>query len=169
MRPRCLFFVLSGVLLISSTLNTGCTQAGPTTAAPSPSAFTQPAILPTGAPKPTETTAVTPAVPTINIQDAFKLIQNNQGNADFIIIDVRTADEFNNGHLASAINIDYYSSDFKPAVDKMDRSKTYLVYCRTGIRGEAATQIMVDLGFTRVQNLAGGIVEWVNAGYPTTK
>jgi rhodanese-related sulfurtransferase len=97
------------------------------------------------------------------------LIQNNKVNLDLIIIDVRTPDEFNGGHLANAININYYSPEFKSNIDKLDRNKEYLIYCRTGVRGTGATQIMIDLGFTRVYNLAGGIVQWIDAGYPTLK
>ena len=116
----------------------------------------------------TQPTVTPPAVtvPTISTQDAFVLIQKNPG---LIIIDVRTPDEFNGGHLANAININYYSPEFKSNIDKLDRNKEYLIYCRTGVRGTGATQIMIDLGFTRVYNLAGGIVQWIDAGYPTLK
>ena len=86
-----------------------------------------------------------------------------------MIIDVRTADEFNSGHLAKAVNIDYYSPNFKSNIAKLDRNIEYLIYCRTGVRGAAATQIMLDIGFTRVYNLTGGILEWTKAGYPTAK
>ncbi len=109
------------------------------------------------------------AIPSISTEDASTLIEKNQNNPDFTIIDVRTAGEFNGGHLAEAVNVDYYSPDFKSMVDKLNRNKEYLIYCQTGIRGRSATQIMLDMGFTKVHNLSGGIVEWMNAGYPTTK
>ena len=151
MTPRCLVLILFVGLLISLGLSGGC------------------AISPSSTPQPGATPVVTAAVPVISVQDASNLIQNNKANPDFIIIDVRTADEFNSGHLAKAVNMDYSSSDFKSNVDKLDRNKEYLIYCQTGIRGAAATQIMLDLGFTKVHNLSGGIVQWLNAGYPTLK
>ena len=100
-------------------------------------------------------------------RDAYNLIQQNLNNPGFIIIDVRTADEFNSGHIAGAINIDYESPQFTADVSKLDKNKQYLVYCATGIRGAAATQIMISLGFKDVQNMAGGITAWIQDGYPT--
>jgi rhodanese-related sulfurtransferase len=84
-----------------------------------------------------------------------------------MIVDVRTPEEFKSGHLADAVNIDYRSPDFKSNVDKLDRNKEYLIYCRSGARSAGATQMMLDLGFTRLHNLTGGITGWINAGYPT--
>jgi rhodanese-related sulfurtransferase len=112
------------------------------------------------------TLTTTQNVPTIIVSDAYNLIQNNPGNTNFIIIDVRTADEFNAGHIAGAINIDYESTQFSTDAGKLDKNKQYLLYCATGIRGAAATQIMLGLGFHDVQNLAGGITAWIQAGHP---
>lgn len=169
MTPRCLILIIFVVLLISLVLSDGCAEAVPASTAPATPTGTQSSISPSSTPQPSATSVVTAAVPMIILQDASNLIQNNKDNPDFIIIDVRTADEFNSGHLANAVNIDYYSSDFKLNVEKIYRNKEYLIYCQTGIRGAAATQIMIDLGFTKVNNLSGGIVQWINAGYPTIK
>jgi rhodanese-related sulfurtransferase len=128
-----------------------------------------PSSTPPLSPTPALTAAVTAADTEINVQEAFSLIQRNKANPDFIIIDVRTAEEFDSGHLAGAVNIDFYSPDFKANLDKLERNKEYLIYCRTGIRGAAATRIMIELGFTMVHNLSGGIVQWIEAGYPTVK
>jgi rhodanese-related sulfurtransferase len=147
----------------------GCTQSVPSPTAAAPSTNFQSAIPLSSAPKSSSATLDTASVPSISVQDAMALIQKNKNNPDFIIIDVRTVDEFNSGHLADAVNIDYYSPDFKTNISKLDRNKDYLIYCRTGIRGTASTRIMLDLGFTRVHNLSGGIVEWISAGFPTVK
>ena len=114
-------------------------------------------------------TSSTTDVPTITTQDAYRLIQNNLDDPDFVILDVRTADEFNSGHIAGAVNLDYYSSEFRTNVGKLDKSKQYLVYCRTGIRGAASVLIMQDLGFKNAQNMTGGITQWTQDGYPTAK
>ena len=108
-------------------------------------------------------------VPTITVSDANTLIQTNKGNPGFVLLDVRTAGEFNSGHIAGAMNLDYYASDFKANIAKLDKNKQYLVYCRTGIRGAASVQIMLDLMFTRTQNMAGGITEWIQEGFPMVK
>jgi rhodanese-related sulfurtransferase len=105
----------------------------------------------------------------INVQDAFKLIQNKKNDPNFMIIDVRTADEFKSGHLAGAVNIDYRSPDFKSNIDQLDRHKEYLIYCRSGVRSAGAMQIMLDLGFSRLHNLITGILGWTGEGYPTVQ
>lgn len=84
-----------------------------------------------------------------------------------MIIDVRTLEEFKSGHLADAVNIDYKSPDFRTNVDKLDRNKEYLIYCRSGARSAGAARVMLDLGFTRLHNLTSGITGWISAGYPT--
>jgi rhodanese-related sulfurtransferase len=113
------------------------------------------------------TTVPAKSIPTITTKDALDLIQKNISNSDFIILDVRTPEEFKSGHIAGAINLDFYSPDFKAEVGKLDRDKQYLVYCRTGARSTSATQIMIDLGFKKVQNMEGGMVQWTSNGYPT--
>jgi rhodanese-related sulfurtransferase len=116
---------------------------------------------------PTTTSSSIPLPLAITTQDAFSLIQANKTNPGLVILDVRTAAEFSGGHIANAVNIDYYSPDFRANVGTLDRNNRYVVYCRTGIRGAAATQIMQEIGFTQVQNLTGGLDQWVLDGYPT--
>jgi rhodanese-related sulfurtransferase len=96
------------------------------------------------------------------------LIQQNRNNLEFVILDVRTAGEFNAGHIAGAVNKDYTSAQFTADVSLLDKSTQYLVYCQTGVRGAAATQIMIGLGFSNVENMAGGITAWIQDGYPVT-
>lgn len=114
---------------------------------------------------------VTPVyvVSTITPQGAYNLIQGNTANPDFVILDVRTPDEFNSGHIAGAINLDYYSPEFKANISKLDKDKQYLVYCRTDNRSTSAVRSMLELGFKEVQNLTGGITQWIQDGYPTIK
>jgi rhodanese-related sulfurtransferase len=142
------------VLSILMALSYGCTQS------PNPTA---------NAPISNTATTARSGVLAINVQDAYSLIKNKGDNSNFVILDVRTAGEFSGGHLAGAVNMDYYSPDFKSNVGKLDRTKEYLVYCQTGIRSTAATQIMADLDFANVDNLTGGFSQWLSAGYPVTK
>jgi rhodanese-related sulfurtransferase len=157
------------VFSILMALSNGCTGSALPSSSPVAPNLTQSPNLTAIAPKSNTTTSAKSVALAINVQDAYKLIQSNQDNSNFIIIDVRTAGEFSGGHLPSAVNMDYYSSDFKSNIGKLDRNKDYLVYCQTGIRSTAATQIMADLDFVNVDNLIGGIAQWLNAGYPVTK
>lgn len=84
--------------------------------------------------------------------------------ADLVILDVRTPDEFDAGHLSGAVNVDYYAADFTDQLDALDRDVPYFVYCRSGNRSEAAVDLMQDLGFAEIHELQGGIVAWAEAG-----
>ena len=105
----------------------------------------------------------------IGVQEAFELIQSNQGNPDFLIIDIRTPEEYNEGHIQNALNIDFYAETFSEDLDKLDKSKTYFIYCRSGNRSGRAMSIMKDLGFREVYNLSAGITEWIAEGLPVVK
>jgi len=102
-------------------------------------------------------------------QEAFSLIQENNNNPYFVILDVRTPEEFSDGHIEDAINIDFNSQGFKDSLNKLDKSKTYLVYCRTANRSRGAVNIMEELDFTQIYHLLGGIVQWEKEGFPVIK
>jgi phage shock protein E len=76
---------------------------------------------------------------------------------DALVIDVRTPKEFKQNGLKESLNIDCGSPAFKEIVSVLNKDKTYLIYCRSGARGEKATEIFRELGFERVYNLEGGI------------
>lgn len=85
---------------------------------------------------------------------------------DRVVIDVRTPAEFAAGHLEGAVLVDYEAADFRDRVAELDRDASYLVYCRSGNRSAGARQVMEDLGFTDVVDVAGGITAWAGAGLP---
>jgi len=101
----------------------------------------------------------------IAVQDSYNLIQDNQNNSDFVILDIRTPQEYATGFIEDAVNIDYYATIFRDDIDKLDKDKTYLVYCRTANRSGQAMSTFNDLGFTDVYDMQGGIVAWQAAGY----
>jgi len=82
---------------------------------------------------------------------------------------VRTPSEYVQGYIKNAVNLDYNSPDFKALVNSLDKNKTYLVYCRTGVRSAAASQMMSELGFKDIYNMNGGITDWQAAGLPIEK
>lgn len=81
-----------------------------------------------------------------------------------VVLDVRTPEEFAEGHLQGAINIDFQSGNFEKEIAALDRTATYAVYCRSGNRSGQAVKVMSDSGFTKLYDMDGGLVDWVNAG-----
>ena len=82
------------------------------------------------------------------------------------IIDVRTPEEFAEGHLPGADLIDISAPDFVDRIEALDRSATYFVYCRSDNRSGQATALMADLGFDSIYELEGGTVAWLASGRP---
>lgn len=99
----------------------------------------------------------------IQTVDAPSWIQKTQ-DAGAQIIDVRTVDEFNAGHIANAINIDVESGNFEAGIAALDKSATYSLYCHSGRRSAIAASKMADAGFKHVINLNGGFVDLLGAG-----
>ena len=81
-----------------------------------------------------------------------------------VILDVRTPQEFAEGHLANAINIDFQSGNFEQEIASLDKTKTYAVYCRSGNRSGQAVKVMAKAGFTSLYDMDGGIIDWQAAG-----
>ncbi|SFW73057.1 Rhodanese-related sulfurtransferase [Sinomicrobium oceani] len=78
-----------------------------------------------------------------------------------VVLDVRTEEEFEDGYIPDAINIDIRQGQgFIDELEKLDKSKTYYVYCRSGARSAQACALMEQLGFDEAYNLLGGILEW---------
>lgn len=130
---------LSGLAIVSSILLSSCGT--------NPSTGSEP------------TTEVQKNAGVVNIQaadfDRVKLDENA------IVLDVRTPEEVNEGIIEGAtVFADYKSSDFAKEVEKLDKSKTYIVYCRSGGRSLAASEYLISQGFQHIYNLEGGISNW---------
>lgn len=102
----------------------------------------------------------------ITPSEVDKLIRENKNDRNLIILDVRTPLEFASGRIAGAINLDYHSPAFATSLDTFTRSKTYIVYCRSGNRSLKASRIMKDKGFNTIYNMEGGIMAWKDASFP---
>ncbi len=92
----------------------------------------------------------------INPSSARKLIENEE----IIILDVRAPWEFAEGHVKNAKNLDFTDPDFSDNLEKLDKDKKYLVYCKTGRRGAMALEVMENIGFKNLYNLIGGYGSW---------
>ncbi len=84
-----------------------------------------------------------------------------QSDPDAVILDVRTEEEMEDGYIPGALNIDFYrGQEFLDELEKLDRNKSYYVYCRSGNRSGQACTLMQGMGFDRTHNLIGGMLEW---------
>jgi rhodanese-related sulfurtransferase len=95
--------------------------------------------------------------------EAFSLIKENGKDPNFVILDVRTPWEFSEEHIEGAENLDFTDPDFGEMLEKLDKEKKYLIYCKSGLRGGKVFEIMKDLGFTRIYNIKGGFEGWKSA------
>lgn len=75
------------------------------------------------------------------------------------LVDVRTAEEYANGHIPGSVNIDVFSPDFAKQISQLDKERTVALYCRSGRRSKSAADQAVKLGF-KVIELDGGIISW---------
>ena len=84
-----------------------------------------------------------------------------EANENSIIIDVRTEHEVAEGIIPDAINIDIYGGQlFIDEINKLDKSKSYFLYCKAGGRSSQACSLMNQLGFDKTYNLLGGFMNW---------
>lgn len=84
-----------------------------------------------------------------------------QQDDNAFILDVRTPEEVEDGYIPGATNIDIHlGQGFLDEVEKLDKSKSYYVYCRSGARSAQACSIMAGLGFEKAYNLEGGFMNW---------
>ncbi|HEC30577.1 MAG TPA: rhodanese-like domain-containing protein [Candidatus Yonathbacteria bacterium] len=81
-----------------------------------------------------------------------------------VILDVRTKEEYERGHIEGSKNIDIHDATFVEQVEKFDRSQSFVVYCASGARSLNAIQMMIDMGFGDVHSMSGGIADWKKEG-----
>jgi phage shock protein E len=77
-----------------------------------------------------------------------------------VLLDVRCPDEFADGHLPGAVNIDVTAPDFAKRVAALDKTRATYVYCRSGARSAKAAVQLTAAGFGQVSNLLGGVLDW---------
>ena len=85
-------------------------------------------------------------------------------DSDYILIDVRTQDEFDLGHIDSAINLDFYSDTFQNEILSLAKNEKIVLYCRTNNRSSKTATILKQNGYRDILVISGGITEWVKNG-----
>jgi rhodanese-related sulfurtransferase len=102
----------------------------------------------------------------LNAKQFYEMIQKEK---DVIILDVRTPQEYQEGHISNAINIPVQILGQQLDKLKNFKDKKILVYCRSSHRSAIASQILDRAGFKNVYNLKGGLFEWKASGLPLVK
>ena len=98
-----------------------------------------------------------PQFVTISPQDALQLMENRP---EINIIDIRPHIDFKREHIPRANNLDYDGHHFQEKVEKLDKNKKYIIYCKSGVRGEYFMGKMKESGFLGAYNILGGFVAW---------
>jgi hypothetical protein len=104
-------------------------------------------------------------ITSISVQNVMGLLKEN----DLLILDVRSTEEFSAGHLKGSKNIPVQSLSLKIASILDWKDKKVLVYCHSGGRSMAASQMLKKSGFTKIYNMTGGVSAWVGAGNKLVK
>jgi len=102
---------------------------------------------------------------TLNASEFNEKINNTPGG---LVLDVRTSDEFNKGHLINATNYDWNGDNFKGQIAHIDKLRPVFIYCLSGGRSSSAAAFMRNEGFKEVYELNGGIMKWRGSGLPET-
>lgn len=143
---------LTSLLIVAALAVTACGRSGNDD---SPSATATASV-----PAPIETVGFA----TISGEAAAEMIA--AGPDDLVVLDVRTPEEFAEGHLDGAVLVDFYSPDFADQLAALDPDVPYVVYCRSGNRSGQTLPMMESLGFSSASDVDGGIVAWESAGLP---
>lgn len=98
--------------------------------------------------------------------DEFAALATDKSN---IVLDVRTSREYAAGHIPGAMNLDVLAADFDSKANALDKNKTYLVHCASGVRSVRACEKLARLDFPNLYNLPGGFRAWEKADRPVEK
>lgn len=109
------------------------------------------------------------AVETVSVVKAEDVPKVLEKDPKIVIVDLRTPEEFAEGHIAKAVNINFLAEDFAEKLAKLDRDKTYLMHCRSGGRSSASLETWKKLGFKKVIHLDSGILGYQKAGLKVVK
>ena len=98
-------------------------------------------------------------------QGQIKLVTTEEAQAllekeEVQLIDVRTLEEYKEGFISNAVNIDFLASTFLENIQQLDKEKPIIVYCRSGKRSANSSKVLEEVGFKEIYDLEGGIMKW---------
>jgi rhodanese-related sulfurtransferase len=104
----------------------------------------------------------------IDTEDAYNFLKKHRGDIDVVLLDVRTKDEYDSGHINNAVMVDFKRTDFPDEIAKLDRNKRYIIYSNSAVRSSMAFELMKEMRFEKVHVIKGGLVEWKAKNLPMT-
>jgi len=108
-----------------------------------------------------ETTTTTSTIEVITPQEMQQISQMEGVQ----LVDVRTPEEYSEGYIEGFQNIDFFSNTFSQDIEKLDKSKPVIVYCKSGNRSAKSAKKMQEAGFYKIYDLEGGITKWKLEGF----
>ena len=96
----------------------------------------------------------------VHTVDTKVFAQKLKGDKNAQLLDVRTPEEYKEGHIKNAANLDWYEDSFAVKAAKYDKSKPVYVYCQAGVRSAKAAKKLSEMGFQTIYNLDGGYSQW---------
>ncbi|MFM8771671.1 MAG: rhodanese-like domain-containing protein [Candidatus Kapaibacterium sp.] len=90
-------------------------------------------------------------------QEVAKMLRKDRS---VILLDVRTPEEYKQGHLKGCKLMNFYDADFRDRAKKLPKDKRIVLYCRSGRRSADAMSYLTSIGYSRVFNMLGGIIAW---------
>jgi len=93
----------------------------------------------------------------LSVEEAKTILAEEPGA---VFLDVRTPEEFNEGHIEGAVLINFFDEDFKERVEALDKDKPVYIYCRSGNRSQQAGMILTQMGFQEVYDIEAGYIGW---------
>lgn len=101
------------------------------------------------------------SITNVTADEVYKMLSSNK---DYFILDVRSKEEFDSGHIEGAYLIPV--SELENRLTELPQDKPIIVYCRSGSRSTSAANILLGKGFKEIFNMTGGITEWQSKGFP---
>ena len=102
----------------------------------------------------------------VNSKQVNSMLQKDK---KWIVLDVRSAEEFNSGHIKGALNIDIRQPDAFSKIDKLNKNAKYIVHCRTNHRSGMAVEHMMQSGFKNIYQMLDGWSGWLTNNLPVQK
>lgn len=99
----------------------------------------------------------------VSVAEAHKLLD---ARPEIVVLDLRTADEFEMFYIKSALNLDCESEFFERRIKRLNRDAPYLIHCHSGGRSLKALETFKKLDFKNITHMDGGLREWLHAEYP---
>ena len=93
----------------------------------------------------------------LSVEEAKTILAEEPGA---VFLDVRTPEEFKEGHIEGAVLINFFDADFKQQVATLDKDKPVYIYCRSGNRSQQAGMILTEMGFKEIYDIEAGYIGW---------